>query len=106
MYVLLGPQPGQVYTFPSTELRAIDVKMQPVMPLAPLNVVANEVRPEQARPSRPARGAAQRAIHAVRNIVYTARQRQAPPKNHSCGRFHLVKKRQYCSVAYDDCYDS
>ena len=32
----------RMYTFPSTELRAIDVKMQPVMPLAPLNVVANE----------------------------------------------------------------
>ena len=43
--MLSGPQPGHVYTFPSTELRAIDVEMQPVMPLAPPNVVANEARP-------------------------------------------------------------
>ena len=68
-------QENMTYTFNSTQLRSIDVKMQPVQPVGgvPLEVVRQE--------ARPARAAAQAAIQAVRNIVFAAhRQRAAPPE--------------------------
>lgn len=45
--------------------------MQPVLPLGALEVVARE--------ARPVRGAARRAAETVHNLLYTARQRRAPP---------------------------
>ena len=64
-----------MYTFNSTQLRAIDVKMQPVQPVGgvPLEVVRQE--------SRPIRTVAQAAGEAVRNILFSAhRQRAEPPE--------------------------
>ena len=70
-----GPEESTTYTFNSTQLRAIDVKMQPVQPVGgvPLEVVRQE--------SRPIRAAAQAAGEAVRNILFIAhRQRAEPPE--------------------------
>ena len=64
-----------MYTFNSTELRAINVAMQLVQPLGPLNVVATEARPQRGAP----RGAAQRALENVRNILFTSHHRHALP---------------------------
>ena len=64
-----------MYTFNSTELRAINVAMQLVQPLGPLNVVATEARPQRGAP----RGAAQRALENVRNILFTAHHCHALP---------------------------
>ena len=73
-----GPQPNKVYTFNSTELRAIDVAMQPVTPIggAPLDEIGHE--------ARPVRSAGQRGEAARRQrlgIVYQAQvQRAVPPE--------------------------
>ena len=68
-----GPQEGTSYTFNSVELRAINVKMQPVLPLGgtPLETVAHVARPK--------RSAAKKATEFVRNILFTARQQIAQP---------------------------
>jgi len=68
-----GPQEGTSYTFNSTELRALDLKMQPVPPVGgvPLEVVRQEARPQRA--------AAQVAMQLVRNIVFSAHQQRAAP---------------------------
>ena len=49
-----GPQPNKVYTFNSTELRAIDVAMQPVTPIggAPLDEIGHEARPVRSAGQR------------------------------------------------------
>ena len=70
-----GPDEKTTYTFNSTQLRSIDVKMQPVLPVG--GVPLEEVREE----ARPVRRAAQAAGQFMRNVVYTARkQRAAPPE--------------------------
>ena len=68
-----GPEEGTKYTFNSVELRAIDVKMQPVLPLGgvPLETVAQEVRPQ--------RSAAAAAVEHIRNILFTAHRHRAQP---------------------------
>ena len=64
---------GQKYTFSSCELRSINVKMQPVDPIAgpPLNVV------QQRAPSQ--RKAAQASPEQIRNIAHVQRNPVAPP---------------------------
>ena len=64
---------GQKYTFNSCDLRSIDVKMQPVDPIAgpPLNVV------QQRAPSQ--RRAAQASREQIRNIAHVQRNPVAPP---------------------------
>ena len=68
-----GPEEGTKYTFNSVELRAIDVKMQPVLPLGgvPLETVAQEARPQ--------RSAAAAAVEHIRNILFTAHRHRAQP---------------------------
>lgn len=68
-----GPEESKTYTFNSTELRAIDVKMQPVMPVGglPLEVVRQE--------ARPVRAAAQVAQGRWSNILYSAHRHRAEP---------------------------
>ena len=73
-----GPVPGKVYTFNSTELRAIgdDIEMRPLgVGGAPLDVVQREAR------AVPVRAAAQRADEArrVNGLVYRAQAQRAPP---------------------------
>ena len=70
-----GPEESTKYTFNSTQLRMLDVKMQLVLPLGgvPLEVVRQE--------ARPVRAAAQAAVQHVRNILFSAhRQRTQPPE--------------------------
>ena len=73
-----GPEEGTKYTFNSTQLRAINVKMQPVLPVGgvPLEVVAEEVR---LRRSPRVLDAAQAAIGRLSNIIFSAHQQCAQP---------------------------
>ena len=57
----------------STQLRAIDVKMQPVQPVG--GVALEVVRQE----ARPVRAAAQAAGQHVRNILFSAHRQRAQP---------------------------
>ena len=68
-----GPDEKTTYTFNSTQLRSIGVKMQLVPPVGgvPLEVVREE--------ARPVRLAAKAAGQNVRNILFTARKQRATP---------------------------
>lgn len=62
-------------TFNLTQLRAIDVKIQPVLPLGgvPLQVTGEEVRPTRRAAT------AISAMERVRNILYTSHKQYATP---------------------------
>ena len=89
-------QEGKTYTFNSTQLRAIDVRMQPVQPLVgvPLDVVCTE--------ARPVRHAAQAAMQAVRNIASSLLAVRLLNRQSNIGRSHLAKKAQSCCTALCD----
>ena len=73
-----GPLAGQVYSFNSTELRAINVAMQPVAGIGgpALEVVRREVLP---RPRRVTQVPARLGTYAQNGIAYRARQQRAEP---------------------------
>ena len=97
--------PGKVYTFNSTELRAIgdDIEMRPLgVGGAPLDVVQREAR------AVPVRAAAQRADEArrVNGLVYRAQAQRAPPPEQllelSQGSFHLDPRASSSTAASDE----
>ena len=69
---------GQVYSFNSTELRAINVAMQPV---AGIGGPALEVVRREMLPARPRRAVAGRLLgnYAQNGIAYCAHQQRAEP---------------------------
>ena len=69
-----GPEETTTYSFNSTQLRRIDVTMQPVQPVGgvPLEVVRVEAQPVR-------RSLRQAAAQFVRKVVYAARRQRATP---------------------------
>ena len=74
---------GEVYTFNSTQLRAINIEMQLLPPVG--GVPLRQVRPSRAK--------AQAAMAKVRSILYRKQQQcSTPPAQLTCGRFRRVAR--------------
>ena len=75
-----GPVPGKVYSFNSTELRGIDVAMQPLPGVggAVLEVVRREARPVRATQA-PQRLGSVAAAGSRSGITYRAHEQRAEP---------------------------
>ena len=72
-----GPEAGRVYSFNSTELRLINVQMQPVLPVGgvPLNVVQPGRRSARAA----AKAASAAAAACLRGLTRRVTQQRADP---------------------------